>query len=613
MKLQSIRIKGLKCYEDSKVIPFHDITVFIGENDAGKSTILDALDFLINNKTPRNSENEIDSDFRTDCDNIELTAVFSLKKINSEIKKFTINDEVKIRKIFSKDGLYKIEVYAQVFKDDDLNDFESMNVVALKKLLKKIKVEDKSSQPERKDAVKNYIKENSELPKSSEWREVKISEISNFLPIFQRYASSDYKNPETLIKKTLDNVYRSSFYEEDENGEERLKGHYSDLQKEIKDDIDKKVEDELLVHIKKYKPEINNLKADCIIDFANGLSFSGLNIKDASGKSKSLNQIGEGSKKKIFLSILEWDSELNLDTESGRNIIRGYDEPDANLHYDAQRKMFYVINDLAKKEESNIQAIICTHSLTMIDRAPAKCINHVIGNESTDESTVEYLESDEESDISEFINQISEISGIKNSSIFYEKCFLLVEGESEQNALPIMYRKYTSRSLSEDGIILINLQTNGQWNNALKFLHAKKENCTVLLLDKDTQFETSVNQVTKPKLEQIGFSADFLTKKCFFVGKKEFEDVIPDEQYIVVCNNNFPKKNGNLWTSNDFLKKRLDNKFSESLKDLITDEHGEYIGKPKIAFAVAETLNKAEIEKIVVIKKLFDEIQKIIK
>jgi len=76
MKLQLIRIKSLKCYKDSGVIPFHNLTVFIGENDAGKSTVLDALDLLINNKTPRNSENEIDSDFRTDCDNIELTAVF---------------------------------------------------------------------------------------------------------------------------------------------------------------------------------------------------------------------------------------------------------------------------------------------------------------------------------------------------------------------------------------------------------------------------------------------------------------------------------------------------------------------------------------------------------
>jgi len=612
MKLNELVIKGLKCYNDSQVIPFYNLTVFIGENDAGKSTVLDALDFLLNNKTPIFNETEVDSDFRTDSDSIELTATFDINNSNSDIEKFVVENKLTIRKTFSKDNSTKVEVCSEVFKDNDLNDFEKMDANDLKALLIKLEIDEKPNQKERKTAVNNYIKVNPALPKLIMWNEIKITEINNFLPLFQRYASSDYKNPETLIKKTLDIVYRSWFYENDENGNEVLKGDFLKLKSDILTDINEKLEYELLEHIKRYKPEITNLGTSCDIDFTRGLSFSGLHIKDASGRSKSLNQIGEGSKKKIFLSILEWDSEINLDSKSGRNIIRGYDEPDANLHYDAQRKMFYVINDLVQNEQSNIQAIICTHSLTMIDRAPAKCINHVIGNESTEESVVEHLESDKDSDISDFLNQISEISGIKNSSIFYEKCFLLVEGESEQNALPIMYRKYIGRSLSEDGIILINLQTNGQWNNALKFLHATKENCTVLLLDADTQYETSVNQVTKQKLEQIGFNADFLMNKCFFIGEKEFEDVISDEQYTTICNCNFSKDDGDLWITNDFSEKRQDDKFSESLRILLYKECKKPIGKPELASAVAKFLNKAEIEEIEVIKKLFDEIQNII-
>jgi len=46
MKLKELKIKGLKCYNDSQVIPFYNLTVFIGENDAGKSTVFDALDFI---------------------------------------------------------------------------------------------------------------------------------------------------------------------------------------------------------------------------------------------------------------------------------------------------------------------------------------------------------------------------------------------------------------------------------------------------------------------------------------------------------------------------------------------------------------------------------------
>ena len=612
MRLKELIIKGLKCYNDSGKIPFHNLTVFIGENDAGKSTVFDALDFLLNNKMPRYSENEAESDFRIDTDSIELTAIFSVANINSDIENFVVDNQFKLRKTFSKDNLSKVEIYTKVFEDDDLNTFESMSAPDLKALLTKHGIDEKPNQEARKNAVRIYIEENPGLPKSTMWKEIRINEISNFLPIFQRYSSSDYGNPETSIKKTLDIVYRTWFYEKDEGGNENLKGDFTTLKTDILSDINEKLETKLLTHIKRYKPEITNIGAICDIDFARGLSFSGLNIKETSGREKSLNQIGEGSKKKIFLSILEWDSEINLDSESDRSIIRGYDEPDANLHYDAQRKMFYVINDLVQNEGSNIQAIICTHSLTMIDRAPAKCINHVIINESTEKSIVEYLENEEDSGISDFLNQISEISGIKNSSIFYEKCFLIVEGESEQNALPTMYKKCTDRSLSEDGIILINLQTNGQWNNALKFLHANKENCTVLLLDADTQNRTSVNQVTKQKLEQIGFNATFLTSKCFFIGDKEFEDVISDEQYTRICNSKFPKDNGGLWRTTDFSEKRTDNKFSESLKILLCRECRKSIGKPEIASAAAEILNKEEIEEIEVIKNLFDTIQSII-
>ena len=128
-----------------------------------------------------------------------------------------------------------------------------------------------------------------------------------------------------------------------------------------------------------------------------------------------------------------------------------------------------MIQSLAENPESNMQSIICTHALTMIDRAPARTINHVIKN--IDESTISFLATDDDIDIIDFLNNVSQISGLKNTNIFYEKCFLLVEGEGEENALPIMYKTCYGKSLIESGVVLINLQTNGQWSNALKFLN----------------------------------------------------------------------------------------------------------------------------------------------
>jgi len=601
-KLKDLEIKGLKCYEDSGVIPFHNLTVFIGENDAGKSTIFDALEYFLENKT---MPFEL---YRDGIDTIEITCTFNVSTEIKDLEKYINDGSIKIKKTFTKDSSFKVEIFGEVYADEVFNNYDDMNVGELKELLSKLGIEAKSNQDLRKEAIETYLEENT-IETENRFSEVSWRSISNYLPIFQRYASSDYGNPTLLIRKTLDLVYRESFYEKDAEGNEKLKNNFSTLQEEIEQSLNTKLETQLLGYIQKYKPDINTISGKYDIDFARGLSFSGLSVQDNTGRDVTLDQMGDGSKKKIFLSILEWDSEISMESETTRNIIRAYDEPDAHLHYQAQREMFYIIRDLVEEDESRIQSIICTHALTMIDRAPAKCINHVIKED--DKSRVDFLSTEEDDDISEFLNQIAEVSGFKNSSIFYEKCFLLVEGEGEENALPTMYKKYKGRSLHEDGIVLINLQTNGQWSNALKFLNANKKNCTVLLLDTDTQYDTSNSRVTKDKLESIGFDEKFLDNNCFFVGEKEFEDVFTDRQYVEMCNRVFQKNNGT-WEEVDFTNIREDDKFSESLKKLLSRECRSRIGKPEIALELARYLSREDIERIEPIKNLFDKIEEII-
>ncbi|WP_367390618.1 ATP-dependent endonuclease [Lewinella sp. LCG006] len=605
MKLKKLSIKGLKCYEDSGEIPFHNLTVFIGENDAGKSTIFDAIEIILNNKNPG------DEDFRDDADAIQIELTLTPSSENVDISKFILDGELKIRRIIPKSESSKYFCYLEVYSDNELNNYNDLNAPELKALLERYGIDRKSNQAERKGAVEDYLKRH-ELPKTRIWQEIRYNSIVNHLPIFQRFSSSDYGNPEGIIRKTLEIVYRNSFYEKDEDGNEVLKESFQGLKRNITSDLDNKLENQLLGHIKKYKPEIDIIKGNYNIDFSRGLSFFGLNIIDASGKEKSISQIGEGSKKKIFLSILEWDAEINATADSNRFLIRGYDEPDSNLHYDAQRKMFYVIRDLAEDESLNIQSIICTHSLTMIDRAPANNINHVLRNEVEEKSRILYLDTDESEDIRQFLSKISEISGIKNSSIFYEKCFLLVEGESEQNAIPILYKTFTKKDLIEDGIVLINLQTNGQWSNALKFLHKNKKDCTILLLDKDTQFPNSKNQVTLSKLREVGFDDDFLENHCFFIGAKEFEDVFTNIQLKNTCTRAFVKDDESEWTINDFESIRNSVKFSKDLRRLISTLCKRNIGKPEIASEIAFDLTKEEIENIEILKNAFMKIQSII-
>lgn len=73
MKIESMKIKNFRSYREETVINFDDLTVLVGKNDIGKSTILEALDIFFNDgngvvkidkadlniEAAKNDENEI--------------------------------------------------------------------------------------------------------------------------------------------------------------------------------------------------------------------------------------------------------------------------------------------------------------------------------------------------------------------------------------------------------------------------------------------------------------------------------------------------------------------------------------------------------------------------
>lgn len=50
MKIKSISIKNFRSYMNETTISFDNLTAFIGKNDVGKSTILEALDVFFHDR-----------------------------------------------------------------------------------------------------------------------------------------------------------------------------------------------------------------------------------------------------------------------------------------------------------------------------------------------------------------------------------------------------------------------------------------------------------------------------------------------------------------------------------------------------------------------------------
>lgn len=75
MILEEVRIKNFRGYRTETIIPISNLTAFIGKNDAGKSSVLEALEIFFNNSLVV-CERE-DLNINADGNQIEITCVFN--------------------------------------------------------------------------------------------------------------------------------------------------------------------------------------------------------------------------------------------------------------------------------------------------------------------------------------------------------------------------------------------------------------------------------------------------------------------------------------------------------------------------------------------------------
>ncbi len=79
MKLETLRVRNFRCYGEEISVSFAEITALIGRNDAGKSSLMDALDIFLNDGAP-------DSDDATKTGNAsDLTNICEFSGLPNEV------------------------------------------------------------------------------------------------------------------------------------------------------------------------------------------------------------------------------------------------------------------------------------------------------------------------------------------------------------------------------------------------------------------------------------------------------------------------------------------------------------------------------------------------
>lgn len=332
MQLTSIEVKNFRCLKDV-TIPFHDLTVLIGENDAGKSTVLDLLDIILSEHQPdsndyysfddgnRNPENH--------ADEIETILTFHPYRDQTMPQEFLLPDGFfRLKKKFttqSEETWYKGYCYETQILNQDLT---SVKVADLDAIIQEVGIV-VGGRPNKEQKIQLIEEYKQGARHHVDWVATTPSALREFLPRFERYRSLDYQDPTNVVFKTLRTVYESKIFETDDNGLRQPIASLRDLKSDIETELNRKVS-ELLGYVQRYNQRIQQLEFIPTIDFSGGLKSGQFSIDDGRGF-HWLTKCGDGTRRRLLMAFFDWEKEI-LGQQQTRPLLRGYDEPDVNLH-----------------------------------------------------------------------------------------------------------------------------------------------------------------------------------------------------------------------------------------------------------------------------------------
>lgn len=604
MHLNSFSVSGFRSLTEVADVPVSKPTILAGHNDGGKSALLDALAFLLGVRSLSEDDrtyltpgpgSELGSPVR--CETTSVSGTFTLDPYEQE--QFDLPEQVRLRRRAGQDLVAQWEIWTPVADDERLHDLSQHLVPALKDLVKEFALSpDSLRRGDLERALRAYGREHAG---GKDWMPAPSGldkRMPRFLPFDGKAA-----RPDDAVKTALVGRFQSHMADPD------LKGKLSAIEDEVKDRlrIDAK---SLCDHIQTRCPDLAEVFVDPDVSFQQGFRAAPLRIARIAGEAVGLDRSGLGSNRRVSLAIWEWTSELLAEEESTVpaadladdeapepppvQTIVVYDEPDTHLDYTHQRKIMQLIRD--QSAIPHVSVLVATHSMNLIDGVDIADVVHL--KLDSHRTVVERLGAGLLGDhIDTHLGKIAAAVGLRNSVLLHERCFLAVEGETEQRAFPLLFRLCQGLSLQAAGIALWACFNNEGALHLARYL-AQHGRTIMLVVDADSR-NVSKGIFKTPKLNQ--FFAPDPQRYVKFLGEpdpgaadqekyNELEELFTDEVWARVANQIWNRNEGT-WQAADFGGLRGQGKFSGAVQALLQAQSQTGPGgKPEMMYELAMAL-----------------------
>lgn len=450
MRLKSLSLYQFRGYKNETVIPIDEnLTGLIGKNDAGKSTILEALDHFFNDSKMDPEDwniyaDQSDNYIRIGCIFTELPdeivvdenypTSFESEYLTNKEGCLEIIKEFKVLKTVGKPTDYIKCLHPSVNSAENLH---SRKITDLRKLGKELgvesNVEDERVSSLWRKAIWNHFSDLeleerlidvSDFGKESKSISDKIDSLMPVYALFKSDRPSNDDDPEA--KDPMQAAVKVALKE------------YENEIKKIQNDIIGKVEDVANRTLEKVQEMNEELAKDLTPKFKKEPRWS-FDFTIDSDDGVPLNKRGSGVRRLILLNFFRAEAEKDQSETGKANIIYAIEEPETSQHPDHQIMLMEALEELASND--NCQILITTHVPALAGLLPTESIRYISTNDDR-EIYIDYGSEDVLKTVAENVGVLPE-KGLAGA-----RAIVMVEGPSD-----VTFLHHTSNVLKDSGHI----------------------------------------------------------------------------------------------------------------------------------------------------------------
>lgn len=464
MRIQKIKIENYRGIKNSGWLILNELNAVVGKNDAGKSSILYAIDTFYNNT--RLSEEERYFGAKEDDTIIEIQ--FTGEELE-EVPAVLLDEEgnLHVKKYASRVGdAFKCNIFVKDFKNSAYKNITQLTSSKYAPLFRGFGVEvsekiDKESLYRLLDVMVTI-----ETEYELEEYEVKSALLKNILKdLYPQYSLF-------LADTSLDtgtSTFQNQFKRIITNSIEAHIEEFSNLQDEISDTLYEEVK-KIGQYMINHYPSMNELIPDISYDWSKLVNFEVI-MRDSTEYEVNMSYKGTGIQRLFMVSYFQYLAEQSGNDKG--SYIFALEEPETFLHPGAQRTLL----DSLKKIAEHHQVIITTHSPVFASEINNKNITVAI---KTNVESV-YKQNDEIS-----AETLVEELGVRASdNILNSKLLVFVEGSNDVRFWKIIYEKIMGHKYEEDEILFIPGGGSELHNIAEMNLMSKLNRNFMVIVDKD--------------------------------------------------------------------------------------------------------------------------------